>query len=88
MLSKIIVSFLNSNHWDFDFIGNTHTESYYGYFQVFKHYMYVFFYSNIINEVDWFVVSKMPQYMLEDWMKKFQNLFYGNYFSKQGQLVS
>ena len=31
----------------FDFIGNTHTESYYGYFQVFKHYMYVFFYSNI-----------------------------------------
>ena len=30
----------------------------------------------------------MLQYMLEDWMKKFQSLFYGNYFSKQGQLVS
>lgn len=39
--------FIKSNHWDFDFIGNTHTESYYGYFQVFKHYIYIFFYSNI-----------------------------------------
>ena len=47
MLSKIIVSFNNSNHWDFDFIGNTHTESYYGYFQVSKHYVYVIFHSNI-----------------------------------------
>ena len=40
-------SFINSNHWDFDFIGNTHTESYYGYFQVSKHYVYVIFHSNI-----------------------------------------
>ena len=47
MLSKIIVSFNSSDHWDFDFIGNTHAESYYGYFQVFKHYVYVIFHSNI-----------------------------------------
>ena len=45
-LFKIVVS-LTANIGTFDFIGNTHTESYFGYFQVFKHYMYVFFYSKV-----------------------------------------
>ena len=30
----------------------------------------------------------MPQFMLEDWTRKSRRLFCGNFFSKQGQLVS
>ena len=45
-----------------------------------------FFFYNKYSIVSFFS-KQMPQFMLEDWMRRSQKLFSGNFFCKQGQLV-